>query len=175
MNIDRIVRLVERFASPPNYWLHRVAMLFLLLLMFLTVGDVIGRYLVGRLPFFQPIPGTFEMTEFMLVIIVLSAIGYVQVKGEHISIDILVSRFTPRTRGMIDSITSLLSLAIFALVTWQSIEYAQRLFASHDVSAVLRLPVYPFLIVVAVGSFMFCLAMLASFLQSLRKVVRNEP
>lgn len=175
MKTDRIARLVERFASPPNYWLHRVAMLFLLLLMFLTVGDVIGRYLVGRLPIFQPIPGTFELTEFLLVIIVLSAIGYGQVKGEHISIDVLVSRFSPRVRAIIDSINYLLMLAIFALVTWQSIGYAQRLFASNDVSGVLRLPVYPFVIVVAIGSFTFCLAMLASLLRSLDKVVRNEP
>jgi hypothetical protein len=40
---------------------------------------------------------------------------------------------------------------------------------------VLRLPVYPFLVVAAIGTFMFCLAMLSSFLKSLRRAVRNEP
>jgi TRAP-type C4-dicarboxylate transport system permease small subunit len=62
---------------------------------------------------------------------------------------------------------------MFALVTWQTIKYAQLLYESHDVSGVLRLPVYPFLIVAAIGCFMFCLAMLSSFFQSLKKAVKK--
>lgn len=174
MKFESIIKWVERVTSPPNKWIHWVAMIVLLMLMFMTVGDVIGRYLAGRIPGFGPISGSFELTEFMLVIIVLTSIGYTQVKGEHISIDILVSKFSPRVRAIIDSITNFLSLVIFILVTWQSIRYAQLLYASHDVSGVLRLPVYPFLIVVAAGTFMFCLAMLTTFLQSLKKAVKNE-
>lgn len=174
MKIDPIVKWVERIISPPNKWLHWIAMVVLILLMFLTVGDVVGRYLVGIVPGFRPIPGAFELTEFMLAIAVLTAIGYTQVKGEHISIDIFISKFSTRVQAIIDSSTNLLSLVIFALVTWQTIKYAQLLYESHDVSGVLRLPVYPFLIVAAIGSFMFCLAMLSSFLKSLKKALKNE-
>jgi len=173
MKIDPVVKWVERVTSPPNKWLHWVAMVVLLLLMFLTVGDVVGRYMVGFIPGFGPIPGTFELTEFMLAITVLTAIGYTQVKGEHISIDMFITKFSPRVRAIIDSVTNFLSLAMFALVTWQTIKYAQLLYESHDVSGVLRLPVYPFLIVSAIGSFMFCLAMLSSFFQSLKKSVKK--
>jgi hypothetical protein len=35
--------------------------------------------------------------------------------------------------------------------------------------------VYPFLVVAAIGTFMFCLAMLSSFLHSLRKALKHEP
>jgi TRAP-type C4-dicarboxylate transport system permease small subunit len=173
MKIDPVVKWVERVTSPPNKWLHWVAMVVLLLLMFLTVGDVVGRYMVGFIPGFGPIPGTFELTEFMLAITVLTAIGYTQVKGEHISIDMFITKFSPRVRAIIDSVTNFLSLAMFALVTWQTIKYAQLLYESHDVSGVLRLPVYPFLIVSAIGTFMFCLAMLSSFFQSLKKSVKK--
>lgn len=175
MKIDLIVRWVERITSPPNKWLHWIAMVILLLLMFLTVGDVIGRYLVGFVPGFGPIPGAFELTEFMLAIAVLTAIGYTQVKGEHISIDIFTSKFSPRLQSIIDSLTNFFSLVIFVLVTWQTVKYAQLLYESHDVSGVLRVPVYPFLIVAAIGSLMFCLAMLSSFLKSLKKAIKNEP
>jgi len=175
MKIESIAKWVERVTSPPNRWLHKVAMFVLLALMFLTVGDVIGRYLVNRIPGFGPIPGTFELTEFMLAVVVLTSIGYAQVKGAHISIDMLVTKFPWRTQAIIESITNFLSMVMFALVTWQSIRYAQLLFSSHDVSGVLRIPVYPFLIIAAIGSLMFCLAMLSSFVQSLAKVVKNEP
>lgn len=175
MKIDSAVKWVERVASPLNKGLHWVAMVLLLLLMFLTVGDVVGRYLVGFIPGVGPVPGSFELTEFMLAVIVLTAIGHTQMKGGHISIDLVVSKFSSRARAIIDAVTNLLSLVMFALVTWQTIKYAQLLFESHDVSGVLRLPVYPFLVVAAIGTFMFCLAMLLSFLLSLKKAVRNEP
>ncbi len=174
MKIDPIVKWVERATTLPNKWFHWVAMVVLLLLMFLTVGDVVGRYVVKFIPIFGPISGSFELTEFMLAVVVLTAIGYTQVKGEHISIDMFITKFPPRVRAIIDSITNFLTLAMYVLVTWQTIKYARLLYESHDVSGVLRLPVYPFLIVSAIGTFMFCLAMLSSFLQSLKKVVKNE-
>ena len=175
MKIDSAVKWVERIASVPSKVMHWFAMVVLLSLMFLTVGDVVGRYLVGVIPGLGPISGSFELTEFMLAVIVLTAIGHTQMKDEHISIDLVVQRLSRRTQAIIDTVTNFLSLAMFALVTWRTIEYAQLLNQSHDVSGVLRLPVYPFLIVAAVGTFMFCLAMLSSFLRTLRSAVSNEP
>ena len=173
MKFDSITKWVEKVTSPPCKLLHGISMVLLLLLMFLTVGDVVGRYVVGIIPGFGPIPGTFELTEFMLAVAVLTAIGHTQVKREHISIDLVIVMFPPRVRAIIDSVTNLLSLAIFVLVTWQTIKYAQLLYASNDVSAVLRLPVYPFLIVAATGTFVFCLAMLSTFLQSLKEAIKK--
>ncbi len=175
MKIDSVVKWVERVASPLNKWLHWVSMVVLLLLMFLTVGDVVGRYLVGFIPGVGPVPGSFELTEFMLAVIVLTAIGHTQMKDGHISIDLIVAKFSPRVRAIIDTVINFLSLGMFAMVTWQTIKYAQLLLESHDVSGVLRLPVYPFLIVAAIGCFMFCLAMLLSLFQSLKEAVKNEP
>jgi TRAP-type C4-dicarboxylate transport system permease small subunit len=175
MKTDSAVKWVKRIASAPNKALHWVSMVVLLLLMFLTVGDVVGRYMVGFIPGFGPIPGSFELTEFMLAVIVLTAIGHTQMKEGHISIDLVVEWFSPRVQAIIDAATNFLSLAMFALVTWRTIKYAQLLYESNDVSGVLRLPVYPFLVVAAVGTFMFCLAMLSTFLQSLKKAVKNEP
>ena len=175
MKIDSAVKWVEQIASVPSKTLHWLSMAVLLSLMLMTVGDVVGRYLVGIIPGLGPVPGSFELTEFMLAVIVLTAIGHTQMKDEHISIDLIVEKFSPKVQAIIDTVTNFLSLAMFALVTWRTIKYAQLLYESHDVSGVLRLPVYPFLVIAAIGTFMFSLAMLSSTLRSLRKVVRNEP
>ena len=173
MKIDSIAQWVERVAAPPNKWLHWIAMILLLLLMFITVGDIVGRYMVGIIPGFGPIPGTFELTEIMLAIAVLTAIGHTQMKRGHISIDLVIMMFPPKVRAIIDCITDFLTLAIFTLVTWQTIKYAQLLYSSNDVSAILRLPLYPFLIIAAVGCFTFCLAMLSTFIHSLIKAIKK--
>lgn len=173
MKSDLIAQWVERVVAPPNKWLHWIAMILLLLLMFITVGDIVGRYMAGIIPGFGPIPGTYELTELMLAVAVLTAIGHTQMQKGHISIDLVISKFPPRVRDIIDCITNFLSLVIFALVTWQTIKYALLLYSSNDVSAILRLPMYPFLIVAAIGCFTFCLAMLLTFIQSLTKAINK--
>jgi len=174
MRLDKATHWVERFVFPLSRVLHKLALGSLMLMMLLTVGDVVGRYLVGWLPLFKPIPGTLELTEFMMVIIVYSALGYTQVCREHISIDVVVSRFSPWAQSVIDSIIYLFSLVLLSIVTWQSAAYAHRIFEEHDISGVLSLPVYPVLMVVTFGSFIFCLTMLVSLLISLAKVGEHE-
>ena len=105
--LDKAAHWVERVVFPLNGVMHKVGLAILLLMMFLTVGDVVGRYFFNR-----PISGTFELTNFMLALVVFFAIGYTQVRRGHISIDVVVSRFSPRAQAIIDSITYLFSLGL---------------------------------------------------------------
>ena len=66
------------------------------------------------------------------------------------------------------------SLVLFSLVTWQSVVFAHRLYLDHDVSSILLVPIYPFVIAVAVGSLLFCLVLLVNLLSSLAKAVIHE-
>ncbi len=145
-------------------------MAILLFMMFLTVGDVIARYFFNK-----PVPGTFELTNLMLPLLVFFGLAYTQVRKGHISIDIVISRFPARVRAIADSISSFLSLSLFALVVWQSAVYAHRLWQGHIVSGVLAWPVYPFLIAAAFGSLLFCFVLLGNLLDSLAKAVKREP
>lgn len=168
--LDKAAKWVERLTSPLIGIVHKVGLAILLLMMFLTVGDVVGRHF-----FKSPISGTYELTNFMLALVVFFAIAYTQVRKGHISIDVIVSRFSPRAQAIIDSITYFFSLGLFSLVTWQSAVHAIRLFEGHNVSGVLSWPVYPFVIAVAVGSLLFCLVLLVNLLRSLAKAVKHEP
>jgi TRAP-type C4-dicarboxylate transport system permease small subunit len=171
--MNKIVAWAERYLFPPIKILHMIGYFVLFGLMFLTVGDVFGRKLAGSVSFMNPIPGTFELTEYALIVIVFFSLGYTQVKGEHISIDIITSRFPKRGQAIIDSIMSLVGLVMFSLVAWQGMVYAGRLFAGHNVSGTLSIPQAPFAIVVAAGSIVYCLAMLVGFLSNLSKAVKH--
>lgn len=174
MIFSKLAYWAERLFFPLNKHLNKIAMAILVILMLLTVGDVIGRKLVGRVPLLQPIPGTFELTEFMMVLIVFAAIGYTQTRGEHIAIDVFTAKLPPRIRAAVDSFVYLVSLIIASLVTWQSVVFAQRLFREQDVSGVLKIPLYPFFIVVAAGMLVYSLALLVCLLRSLAKVDQHE-
>jgi TRAP-type C4-dicarboxylate transport system permease small subunit len=170
--MSKVIAWAERFLFPPIKIVHMGGYFILFILMFLTVGDIIGRKLAGTVSFMNPIPGTFEMTEYALIVIVFASIGYTQLRGEHISIDVITSHLPKRAQAILDCIMYLASAAMFALVAWQSFVYAGRLHAGHNVSAVLSIPQYPFAIIVAIGSIIYCLAVLVSFLVNLAKAVK---
>ncbi|MCR4392973.1 MAG: TRAP transporter small permease [Dehalococcoidales bacterium] len=170
--MSKIVTWAERFLSPPIKIIHIIGYCVLFVLIFLTVADITGRKLAGVVSFMNPVPGTFELTEYALIVIVFASIGYTQLRGEHISIDVVTSHFPKRVQAILDCIMYLASIAMFALVAWQSFVYAGRLQAGNNVSAVLKIPQYPFAIIVAVGSIIYCLAVLFSFLVSLARAIK---
>jgi len=170
MNLARFVGWLERCISPLAKIMHKIGLAILLLMMFLTVGDVLGRYFLGL-----PIPGAFEVTNFMLALLVFFTLGYTQLQKGHISIDVIMLRLSPRTQAVIDSIACLASLLLFCLVIWQTAVHARRLYIGHEVSGILSWPIYPFVIVAAIGCLLFSLVLLVNLLLAVVKGVHGEP
>ena len=54
---------------------------------FLTTVDVVGRYV-----FNSPITGVFEITEYLVLILIFSFIGYTQSQKSHVAVDLLLAR-----------------------------------------------------------------------------------
>lgn len=146
--------------------LHSVADGVLALMMFLTAFDVILRYL-----FRSPILGSFELTEYMMTIVVAFGIAYCYVLRRHVVVDIIVSRASPRAQAITDFITGIVSLVLFCLIAWQSGLQTIIEFNSKLVSAVLLIPVYPFVAVVAFGSAVMAFVILVFCIESLARAV----
>jgi TRAP-type C4-dicarboxylate transport system permease small subunit len=133
-------------------------------MMFLTAMDVLLRYFFNR-----PISGAMELTEYMMVILVSLGLAYCGFVKGHVSVEVLTSRFSPKVQSILNCITYFLSFVFFLLVTWQSIKYIRLTFKSNLVSAVLHIPTFPFIAVLALGSLVFSLVLLADFLDYLSK------
>lgn len=172
--MTRLIAWAESKISPPIKILHVVGYIVLFILMLLTVADIVGRKFAGVIPGSKPVPGSFELTEYALIIIIFASIGVTQRRGEHISIDILTSHLPKRMQAALNSVTLLAGVVMFALVAWQAFVYAGRLRAGHNISAVLEVPQYPFAIIVGVGSIIYCLAALLDVLKNLAKTAGGE-
>lgn len=135
------------------------------LMMILTVVDVFLRYF-----FNSPINGVTEITEFMMVVVVFPALAWCAITRRHVMVALLVSYFPPRVQNILDTITLLMTLGIFGIITWQSF------LESLDVgttSALLNLPYYPFYWVLTLGFALFCLAIVALIIENIVKEVKR--
>jgi len=160
MWLSKIAGFIYKILGPFSKILLVVGAFSLMIIMFLTAADVIMRYF-----FNHPITGAFDITQYLLVIVFAFALPYCTLKKGHINVDILTSRLSKKTRTIIMGITAPISLALFSLITWQTIVATAIQKASNIVSSVLPVPRYPFVLLLFIGYVCFILVLLADFLQ----------
>ncbi len=153
--VERIIRIVGT-----------IGMVFVLPLMVLTTADVVGRGF-----FDKPIAGTFELSEYMLAIIILLGAAYTQQVKGHVAVDFLTIKFSPKTQLMCQVLTLLLSLFIVAILTWQGFILGME---ETGVTDQLRIPRAPFKILVGVGGALLWIQILIDFIDTIVKLKRRE-
>ncbi len=97
-----------------NYIVCAIGMAMILPLMLLTFADVMLRGFFNK-----PIPGSFEISQYILAIFILLGAAYTQQVKGHVGVDFVTSRLSPRLRACCEILTTLLSLFIIAIVVWQ--------------------------------------------------------
>ncbi|RPJ11111.1 MAG: TRAP transporter small permease [Deltaproteobacteria bacterium] len=145
-----------------NFYVSVAGMTLLLPLMLLTTGDVIGRKF-----FSKTIPGTFELSEFILAVFILLGAAYTQQVKGHVGVDFVTSRLSVRTRTVCEIMTTLFSLFIIAIVVWQGFAEGIR---EKTVSDMLRIPQLPFRLLVSVGGFLLWLELMIDFVHSIGRL-----
>lgn len=161
---------MEKFSLSINRFLTHVSSIALAVLMFLTVADVFGRYLFNR-----PVPGTFELTEVLMVLIVFMALGLAQHHNEHISLDLAYNYFSRRQKGATDIFVEVVNLVVVVGITWQLYEYSVRMSEGNYTTAVLELPIHPFVILAIAGTVSYVLAIICDLSKSIAKIRRETP
>ena len=146
--------LIQALGSMTSF-LGKAGGVVLFCMMLLTVCDVIGRYL-----FNAPIMGGYELTETMMATAVFLFIGYTQAAKKHISVDFLILFLPERGRWFLNLVTHTICLAVFGAITWMNVLRWMELMHRNEHTPILHLPISPFLLVVAFGSFVFFVELL---------------
>ncbi|MFC1846017.1 TRAP transporter small permease [Chloroflexota bacterium] len=158
LNIQKAIFSASRVAS-------YIAMVLLVLLVLLTVADVILRRF-----FDVPIAGTFEVTTLILGTVVFFSLAYCAVHGSHIAVDIVVLRFSKRTRAIVGTIIDLLSVGIMGLISWRLFLHAIRAQEMGETTAIWEISLYPFVYAAALGSLLLTGVLLIQLLHTIAEV-----
>ncbi len=143
----------------------KIGMAAIFILLFLTVGDVLGRFIFTR-----PIPGTYEVTKILFALSVFFSFSVSQYNGENLGITLIYDKFPVRVRGIIDFIGSVLSIGMFTVAFIQTIKYAARMKASHTITSVLRWPMHPWIYIASIGILVLVIALLWDFIVSIKEM-----
>lgn len=123
-----------------------------------TVVDVTGR------AFGHPLFGSEEITSFLAATAVAMALPYAHNQRSHIAVELFYARLGKRVRSAATFVTSLLSLGIFAVLSWRMLEYALETQGSGEISMNLGMPEWTVMIATAAGCTVFTLMLLRDLL-----------
>lgn len=111
----------------------------LLALTFVTVIDVIGRYLL-----LSPLPGAAEYTELLLMAIIFCGLPAVCLDDGHISVDVIAARLTGWWHAAQLVSARLFVAVVLSIVSWQLWKHGQQLASYSEMTVFLRAPIAPF-------------------------------
>ena len=114
-----------------------------------------------------PVKGTFELMGFFGAMATAFVLGYTQIKKTHISVDILVSRFSKKTQSVLNAVNYFICFIFFSMAGWQIARWAATLRQTGEVTETLRIVYYPFTYGVAVGCFLLSFVLLVELLKVL--------
>jgi TRAP-type C4-dicarboxylate transport system permease small subunit len=148
-----------------NLFIAGMGACFLIPLMIITAGDVVSRDV-----FNHPIPGTVELSQYMLAVFVLLGLAYAQQVKAHVGVSIITSRLPYHIQLLLSVIATLFCLFISCILVWQGWVIGIE---EKTVSDMLRVPQYPFRLLIAVAAFLICLELVVDLGDSLTKFVRK--
>ena len=153
--VQKGIHIATRFIA-------RVGACFLIPLMIMTAADVVGRDILNH-----PIPGTVELSQYMLSVFILLGFAYTQQVRAHVTVSFFTSRLPYRAQLILKIVTTLLILFVSCVVTWQGWVVGIE---EKTVSDMLRIPQYPFRLLVALAASMLCLQLLTDLGDSLKRL-----
>jgi len=155
----------KKWIQTVNRFTAGVSGCFLILLMLITAADVVARDI-----FNHPVPGTVELSQYLLAVFILLGFAYTQQVKAHVAVSLFTSRLPHHGQLILNIISTLFCLFISYIIAWQGWVVG---IGEKTVSDMLRVPQFPFRLLVAVAAFLLCLELLIDLGDSLKKLVER--
>lgn len=163
--MNRLDQFANRF-SRVFIWISGSA---LVLMMLLGFGNVLSR------TFWQPIKGTFELIGFLGALCTAMALGYTQIRKNHVGVDIITSKYSKRWQQITEMLSYMITAPFFVVVAWQVAAWGTTIMQSGETSETLQLTYYPVIYVVASGFFFLALILFFDLYKAFKTVFNGRP
>ena len=148
-------------------WIERVIITTSVLLMALLMS----AHVVGNLLFDRGIPGTYEITEMLIVIITFVGVGYAARHARHIRMSALYDMLGDRPRKALMIVICAGTGVLMFYFAYKSAQYEIALFDRGRVSSALNIPLWIINLALPIG---FSLAGIQYFLTTLRNLLSKD-
>ena len=83
-SLDKIEHMIGCVSDPIARWLNHIAGFFLAVMMIFTGADVAMRYFLN-----SPIPGSYEIIQYMMPVVVALGLAHCAANNAHVQVDLI--------------------------------------------------------------------------------------
>jgi TRAP-type C4-dicarboxylate transport system permease small subunit len=159
----------KRFNEKVSMGFEWVGLAAFVSMMLLTTVDVIGAKL-----FLRPVDGALDLMMILQLLAMGFALSTSYIANRHVQVEFFVPLMPKLIRRITACFVQTLMLALVMIMTWQLFVYGHDLKAYGEVSATVRLPLYPFTYATAIAFIPVCLVALAKWIQNIIEVFCHE-
>lgn len=150
------------------YALTGVSALSILAMIVIICADVVLRHpWVGR-----PFIGAFDIVRIAGTVALAAALPYTTAVKGHVAIEYFFHKLNRTGRVVVDSLMRLLSMALFAFLSWRSILYGLELHRTNQVTQTLKLPIFWLPIFIGVCCFVVVLVVAHHLVYPRREMIK---
>ena len=154
--MNRSRRVIDR-----TFWvLVLISGVAIVTMMGATVYEVVARYVFNR-----PTSWSVEVSTYVIVAPVFLAAAYTLMNDGHVNVQLVIELFSRKTQLITHIVTSFVSLLFLVVLAWNISGLFFQAYADNTHSpGIMQIPLSPVYFVMAVGSIMFCLAMVVKII-----------
>jgi C4-dicarboxylate transporter, DctQ subunit len=157
--IQRYIQIVNKLSE----WAAMVAASFVVFIAFSVTYDVTARKLWNA-----PTIWVYEVSIYLAIASVMLGSAYVLRTNHHIKVDMLINKVSPRTRKILDRISSIIGAVVSALITYKGIYMVLETYQLNQTSVtLLETPLFIPQSSIPIGAALWFLQFVARFLDPL--------
>ena len=132
-------------------------------LMLIAAGNVILRIFGGSYR------GTYELVGFFGALTIAFALGYSQIRKDHVLIDLVSSHYPPKWKRIVNGVSHFITMIFTGIAAREILIWGMTLQRTGELSETLKIIYYPFVYCVSLGFAVMSLTLLADFIGTLVK------
>ena len=146
--IEKSEKILDKIVDIQQF----ISNMFLVFIMTIITIDVLGRNLLNK-----PLKGTYELTELGAALLVFFALAITHRKGEHITIDFIVDKFSVKAKNMLLGIVEIVIAVILFIMSNHLFDNGLRMMERKSTTTDLAISVHPFLFIITFTLIIFAL------------------
>jgi len=152
-------------------WFGRIFSWFIVAIILLSVFEVFTRRILGK-----PTIWTHEVLSYLFCASIMLTMAYTLRHKQHVSVDLIYARFTPKTKAILDIITFVIFLGLFSTIfLLEGIRFAGTSWAMFErTPSAFNFYVFPAKTLLPVGVFLLLIQGLSDFIKNIVFVAKGE-
>lgn len=159
-----------RFVDSLSEWTGKAVSFFIPFLSIIVTYEVVARYGFGR-----PTIWVHEMSDMFFGTFIIIGGAYTFYHGGHVNMDVIYGRLSPRTKAVLDLITSFFTFSFLLILIWKGGQSAWKSLVTLERDSTMWAPLlYPIKLMLPLGAILLLLQVLAKFIRDFMTAIRRS-